>query len=75
MQVRKVVREGAVNVVALPEIGQFRRVLVGIERSGVTPFIDLRADQIGAREVAHDLGLEQAPQEGEVEDRGAIRFG
>lgn len=72
---RKVMCEVAVSKIALPEIGQLWRELVGFERSRMMPFIDLCADQVSAREVAHDLSLEQAPQKGEVEDRGAIRIG
>lgn len=58
MEMRKMMREGAVGEISLPEIGQFRCVLVGLERSGVTPFIDLRADQVCACEIPHDLSLE-----------------
>lgn len=49
MQMRKVMSEGAVSKVALPEIGQLRGELFGLERCGVTPFIDLCADQVCAR--------------------------
>jgi hypothetical protein len=39
------------------------------------PRIDLIADEVGTREILHDLGLEQAPEECEIEDRGAIQLG
>ncbi|WLE59760.1 hypothetical protein GIY62_03540 [Burkholderia plantarii] len=75
VEMLKVVGEGAVGEIALPEIGQLCRVLVRIKRAGITQFVDLCADQVGSREVAHHLRLEETPQEGEIEDCGAIRIG
>ncbi|QSW27262.1 hypothetical protein [Rhizobium leguminosarum] len=61
VQVRKVVSEGAVGKIVLPEISQLRCILISIERARFLPLVGFRADQVGAREVAHDLGLEQTP--------------
>ncbi|MBH1477405.1 hypothetical protein I5U59_04805 [Stenotrophomonas maltophilia] len=44
MEVWKVVREPAVDVIALLKIGQFDVILVGIERAAISPFVDLCAD-------------------------------
>src|SRR5690606_10811540 len=59
----------------LPEIVQLGIVLLGIKRAGGAPLIDLGADQVRPRETSHDLSFEQAPQEGEVEDCGAVLLG
>jgi hypothetical protein len=74
MQMFKVVGEGDISEIALPEIGQLRVILVRVESSGSAPVIHLRADQIRASKVTHDLGIKQASQKDKVENLGGIRF-
>ncbi|MET4218882.1 hypothetical protein ABIB00_004103 [Bradyrhizobium sp. LB14.3] len=64
------VRQRAVGEIAVPEIAEF-----SLEHSRLRPSVHLLADTIGAGEIAHDLGFEEAPQESEVEDGAAVSIG
>lgn len=62
IEVRKVLREGAVGINNAAENRLARRHTGWLGASGVTPFIDLHADQVGARDVSNDLGFKQATE-------------
>ena len=69
------VGQRAIGEIAVPEIAEFGVVEFSLEHSRLRPSVHLLADTIGAGEIAHDLGFEEAPQEGEVEDGAAVRIG